>query len=155
MEKNKDTSLFIIVILIVVLVGALFWLLVEGNFIDPSAKTYDDLEDSLNLEATPENGYGVKVANDTNLGSYLAGPNGHTLYTTTLKECGEACLQNWPPYIVSAPQDSSSGPIGVVSFGSLYQQTYNNVPLYYYIGDEEPGDINGHALNGVWFVARP
>ena len=30
--------------------------------------------------------------------------------------------------------------------------TYNQMPLYYWVGDVEPGDTNGQAVNDVWYV---
>jgi predicted lipoprotein with Yx(FWY)xxD motif len=36
------------------------------------------------------------------------------------------------------------------------QTTYNGLPLYYYIGDFKPGDINGHLQEeGRWLLASP
>ena len=35
------------------------------------------------------------------------------------------------------------------------QTTFQGWPLYYFAGDNEPGDINGDGVNGVWFVAKP
>ena len=29
---------------------------------------------------------------------------------------------------------------------------YNNWPLYYYVGDVGPGDVDGQGVDGVWFV---
>ena len=36
-----------------------------------------------------------------------------------------------------------------------WQVTYNQKPLYFYIGDFGPGDVTGHSLNDAWFVAAP
>jgi plastocyanin len=35
------------------------------------------------------------------------------------------------------------------------QVTYNGIPLYYYIKDTKAGDLNGQALNNVWFLVAP
>lgn len=154
MESKKDTSFLIIILLIIIAAAILFWLLIGGSFVAPTEEKYEALQEELGIIAAPENGYGVQVKNDASLGAYLAGPNSKTLYTTTLKECDAKCLSLWPPYIVSASQETS-GALGTIRFGTVYQQTYNSIPLYYYSGDEKAGDINGHAKGGVWFVARP
>jgi hypothetical protein len=36
-----------------------------------------------------------------------------------------------------------------------FQVTYNGSPLYYYITDMAPGDVNGQGVGGVWFVISP
>jgi predicted lipoprotein with Yx(FWY)xxD motif len=38
------------------------------------------------------------------------------------------------------------------------QVTYNGHPLYYYVGDTNPGDTNGEQLNqfgGLWYAVSP
>jgi len=32
------------------------------------------------------------------------------------------------------------------------QVTYNDQPLYYYVGDDEVGDLEGQGVAGAWFV---
>ena len=34
------------------------------------------------------------------------------------------------------------------------QVTYNGAPLYYFAGDVNPGDRNGHGVGASWFVAE-
>lgn len=33
--------------------------------------------------------------------------------------------------------------------------TYGDWPLYYYVGDTVPGDVNGQGLDGEWFAVAP
>ncbi|MGW2850241.1 hypothetical protein ACWC5G_36810, partial [Streptomyces sp. NPDC001274] len=33
--------------------------------------------------------------------------------------------------------------------------TYGDWPLYYYVGDMGPGDVNGQGLDGEWFAVSP
>jgi predicted lipoprotein with Yx(FWY)xxD motif len=33
--------------------------------------------------------------------------------------------------------------------------TYNEMPLYYWVGDEQPGDTTGQDVNQVWYVVSP
>ena len=38
------------------------------------------------------------------------------------------------------------------------QVTYGGWPLYYYVGDSEPGEISGHgreSFDGVWYLVAP
>jgi predicted lipoprotein with Yx(FWY)xxD motif len=35
------------------------------------------------------------------------------------------------------------------------QVTYNDLPLYYFSGDQAAGDLEGQGLNDVWWVLSP
>ena len=35
------------------------------------------------------------------------------------------------------------------------QVTYNGHPLYYFSGDQAPGDTNGQGIGDIWFVVSP
>ena len=35
------------------------------------------------------------------------------------------------------------------------QLAYNDIPLYYFLGDKAAGDVNGQTIGGVWFVVSP
>jgi predicted lipoprotein with Yx(FWY)xxD motif len=123
-------------------------------FITPTDNALNKLEDEL-YNTTPSNGYGVMLKTDEKLGKYLAGPNGMTLYVTSEENCANECLNTWAPYIVGSPVQGESGALGTIKRGNAYQQTYNKIPLYYYRGDLEVGDIKGHNVGGIWFVTRP
>jgi LPXTG-motif cell wall-anchored protein len=106
----------------------------------------------------------VSVAQLGSLGSVLVGPNGMTLYyytkdTANVSNCTGACAQAWPPLTVTgAPTAGAgvSGTLGVLTRADGSQQvTYNGWPLYYYVGDQKPGDANGQNVGGVWYVATP
>jgi predicted lipoprotein with Yx(FWY)xxD motif len=154
MERNSK-NLLVLVLLVIAVALALIWYLVSNKFINPYENIVSNSEKEL-YEASPLNGYGVAVKSDSKFGDYLAGPNGKTLYTTTLAECTGDCLEAWLPYIVSAPEENDEGGIiGTVKRVNAYQQTYRGAPLYYYRLDENIGDIKGHAVGGVWFAARP
>ena len=110
----------------------------------------------------------VSVVTSTELGSYLvAGPGhdlaGFTLYTWDRdnggpdSQCYDGCADTWPPYTINTAA-ALSGPAGVNlgtttrTDGSL-QVTLNNEPLYFYIGDTQAGDTEGHTRGGTWWVA--
>ena len=64
--------------------------------------------------------------------------------------CDGACANAWPPYVVRS-RPSSAGPgrrTGAIRRGDgRLQVTYNGHPLYYYAGDQKPGDTTGQGLN--------
>jgi predicted lipoprotein with Yx(FWY)xxD motif len=99
------------------------------------------------------------------LGTYLVGPDGRTLYyftqdvTPGVSACSGDCLTNWPPLLVEEGSTLSAGE-GVTGTlasapqadGSI-QATYRGRPLYYFVGDTEPGQTTGQGKGDVWFVA--
>lgn len=102
---------------------------------------------------------GVHVA-DTDAGSALVGPDGLTLYVFTSdtdgeSTCYDACAELWPPVPgdteISSDLDASIFDTTTRDDGSE-QLTVNDMPLYWYEPDEEPGDALGQGFSGVWFV---
>ncbi|MGI8517232.1 MAG: COG4315 family predicted lipoprotein [Acidimicrobiia bacterium] len=109
--------------------------------------------------AATEGGATVQVAT-SDLGEILTDAEGMTLYLFTPDEqsdptCYDQCAENWPPLTESVA-------VGAGLDASLLapapraddteQVTYNGWPLYYFIGDEAPGDVNGQGLNDIWWV---
>jgi predicted lipoprotein with Yx(FWY)xxD motif len=110
--------------------------------------------------------YTVRVSSNDDLGSFLVGANGMTLYMFTNDEentsnCYGQCAENWPPLLVQpgevpVPGFGVDGELGVtVRDDDTLQVTYNGMPLYYWINDEAPGDTTGQGVNDVWFVVAP
>jgi predicted lipoprotein with Yx(FWY)xxD motif len=102
----------------------------------------------------------ITVGRGSELGNLLVGPDGMTLYLFTPDDanCVDGCLENWPPLTVEDEDEITTsyrltGGTGVFERedGTL-QVTYNDVPLYYFANDEDPGDTNGQGLNDVWYV---
>ena len=73
--------------------------------------------------------------------------------------CTGGCVADWP--IVPATTRLSSGPglsakLGVlVRPGGARQLTLAGNPLYYFAGDQRPGDTRGEGIGGVWFLLEP
>jgi predicted lipoprotein with Yx(FWY)xxD motif len=154
MENNKRHKLvWAILVFVLLLAIAISWFISRDTSL-LSGGNKDATADEV-YEVTPENGYGVSIVTDPELGSYLTGPNGLALYVTDEDTCIGSCLESWKPYIVSAPEVNSTGVVSSVPRGNAFQQTYNGEPLYFYRLDEKAGDIGGHAVGGKWFVARP
>ncbi len=99
------------------------------------------------------------------LGTYLVGPDGRTLYEFTrdvtpgVSACTGGCLDAWPPLAVAdgvsvVAGDGVTGTLGVITRDDgTMQATYRGRPLYYFASDTAAGDTNGQGVNGVWFVA--
>jgi predicted lipoprotein with Yx(FWY)xxD motif len=106
----------------------------------------------------------VSVA-QTSLGPTLVGANGRTLYLfegdkpnrSTLPAAGFAI---WPAFTSAGKPQAGSGTaaneIGTIAGSG--QVTYNGHPLYYYVGDQKPGQTTGQGLNqfgALWYVLSP
>lgn len=114
----------------------------------------------------------IKLARVQNFGLFLTDGADRTLYATDndkkdTSTCTGNCLQNWPPFIVKATPQAApplqGTTIGVSATlistftradGAL-QAEYDGRPLYYYSGDKNPGDVNGHNVGNVWHVLSP
>jgi predicted lipoprotein with Yx(FWY)xxD motif len=99
---------------------------------------------------------------ETPAGAALAGQGGLTLYILTDEadgtiHCVDDCATNWPPLTGTVNAgDADASLLGTIDRpdGSV-QATYDGFPLYYFAGDQAPGDSNGEGLGGVWFIADP
>ncbi len=116
--------------------------------------------------AAPAAGSGnVQTANNSKLGQILVTSSGFTLYTFELDKpgvsnCTDAtCVTYWPPLTASAQPVASvqlPGKLGLITRpDGKMQVTYNDLPLYTFLGDKKAGDATGNGLNengGIWHV---
>jgi predicted lipoprotein with Yx(FWY)xxD motif len=102
----------------------------------------------------------AKVA-ETPRGTTLVDPKGMTLYTfdndktAGTSACNGKCAVNWPPFM--APPDAANmdkWTVIVRSDGSK-QWAYKGKPLYRWMEDKKPGDVDGDGRFNVWHVAVP
>ncbi|MFG2001841.1 hypothetical protein ACGFNU_22085 [Spirillospora sp. NPDC048911] len=103
----------------------------------------------------------VKVGK-TALGAVLTDGTGRTLYGFTPDKegqstCVDACVATWPA-LASKDQPGAgdgvqTGLLKRIQRGEgTFQASYGNWPLYYYAGDQRPGDAEGQGVDGQWFV---
>lgn len=104
----------------------------------------------------------------SSLGQILVDGNGKSLYlfeadSGTRSTCSGACAQAWPPLTTNgAPKAASTASPSLLgtttrSDGTA-QVTYRGHPLYYFVGDNKPGDTNGEgstAFGAGWDVLSP
>ncbi|WP_010137519.1 COG4315 family predicted lipoprotein [Oceanicola sp. S124] len=88
----------------------------------------------------------------------LVDDKGMTLYTFDIDQggaskCYDGCAVDWPPYLAGADASASGDFSTVARTDGTSQWAYKGAPLYYWIGDAEPGDTNGDGIGGVWHVA--
>ena len=105
----------------------------------------------------------VEVA-DTDLGEVLVDGEGRTLYLFDADEqaastCYDDCAANWPPLLDDDPVAGEGTDDGLLATtereDGQTQVTYDEWPLYHWIGDEQPGDVEGQGVQDVWWVMAP
>jgi len=106
---------------------------------------------------------GIMIS-QTSLGSIITDDRGMSLYTfdtdvTGISKCNGKCAVTWPPLITSG-SGLDSIPVALISDISNIQRddgttqiAYKGMPLYYYIGDSNPGDMKGDGIGGIWHIA--
>ena len=116
----------------------------------------------------------INISSNSTLGNILTDKEGRTLYffsndVNGQNSCTGGCESLWPVFNIDNFSASSisadlsfSDFATVTNAGGKTQLTYKGWPLYYYAplvnginAIEAPGQTNGEAFNGVWFVAKP
>jgi predicted lipoprotein with Yx(FWY)xxD motif len=107
----------------------------------------------------------VSSAANSEFGTILTDGTGRTLYffdndkpIKPQSSCTGQCVKAWPIVPASSGKTVGSG-VDAAKLGQIVrtdgqmQLTYNNWPLYTYIGDSAAGDTNGQGVGGTWHVA--
>jgi predicted lipoprotein with Yx(FWY)xxD motif len=78
-------------------------------------------------------------------------------------QCSGECARAWPPYIARGALEqgagAAAGELGVTRRADGRRQvTFDGRPLYYYVGDRQPGQVlcqNVSEYGGFWLILRP
>ncbi|QSG05735.1 twin-arginine translocation signal domain-containing protein [Halapricum desulfuricans] len=107
----------------------------------------------------------VSVRSTDNYGDVLVGPDGMTLYMFVPdgdadgSTCYDACATTWLPLTVAESPSAADNVTATLSTiardDGPTQVLAGEWPLYYYAGDDTPGDVNGQGVNDAWYVLRP
>ena len=99
---------------------------------------------------------------DTSLGNVLTDENGMTLYIFDRDEVGASasactggCINAWPPFLASEGAEAHDDwtLVDVEYQGAVQKMwAYQGLPLYYWMGDQNPGDTTGDGVGEVWHV---
>lgn len=128
---------------------------------DTSGGGYGSYKSGGSASAGAGSGSGGITMATTSLGSVLVGPNGKTLYmftpdTATTSACSGTCAATWPPLTGTMPSLGTG--LNASDFGTVTradgttQISFHGHPLYYYGGDQAPGDTKGQGLFQKWYV---
>lgn len=121
------------------------------------------------LVPAPASAHGRKVTlGRTDYGKVLVDGHGRALYLFTREKrgakprCYGACASAWPPFLSKA-RPRAGARVKQSKLGTTRradgrrQATYAGHPLYYYVGDRKPGQVNCQAAyeyGGGWFVVK-
>lgn len=116
--------------------------------------------------ANAQAGAKVSVSSSPELGKFLVGEGGFTLYMyppdkINESTCYDKCADSWPPFIVESldklsVEDGIPGKFDVTKrTDNSMQVTYNGMPLYYWFKDAKAGDTTGHRVGRIWWVVAP
>jgi len=107
----------------------------------------------------------VSVRDHDDHGDILVGPDGMTLYMFVPdgdadgSTCYDGCASTWPPLTIEGSPTAGSGVTAALSTitrdSGDTQVVAGEWPLYYYAGDDSPGEANGQDLNDAWYVLGP
>jgi predicted lipoprotein with Yx(FWY)xxD motif len=119
--------------------------------------------------ASPQvTGITIKLGN-SKLGEILVGPSGRTVYlfladSGTSSNCNSAsCVQNWPPVLTKGAPQAGPG-VSASLLGTTTRKdgttevTYAGHPLYYFIADQQAGQVSGQGIDAFgapWYVVSP
>lgn len=123
--------------------------------------------DSPSAQAAPASGQvRLGVGRSDRYGAYVTDAGGRALYLLEDgRDCYDACMGVWPPLLAGGAAAAASDPalrperIGTARRrDGMLQVTYGGHPLYYYVGDQRPGDTMGQHVEdawGEWYLVGP
>lgn len=115
---------------------------------------------------SPGSAVALKVGH-TSLGKVLVDSQGMTVYLLTADQpnkstCSTQCLAYWSPVAAPKAGTKTSGvtaPVGrTESSAGAPMATVGGWPLYTFVKDQAPGDVQGEGVasfGGVWYAVSP
>ncbi|NMO51622.1 hypothetical protein HH310_10515 [Actinoplanes sp. TBRC 11911] len=110
----------------------------------------------------------LNATENEQIGTYVTDGAGRTLYRfdkdtnkPPKSNCNGDCQKAWPPLLIKSPgkifpKGVDPKILGYVERADGHcQVTINGWPVYYFIADAKPGDLNGQGVNGTWFAVAP
>jgi predicted lipoprotein with Yx(FWY)xxD motif len=110
----------------------------------------------------------LNATENAQIGTYVTDGAGRTLYRfdkdtnkPPRSNCNGDCQKAWPPLLIKSPGKIFPKGIDPKILGYVEradghcQVTINGWPVYYFIADAKPGDLNGQGVNGKWFAVAP
>lgn len=100
------------------------------------------------------------VTGELNGETFLMDAQKMTLYTFDkdaqgVSNCYDDCATKWPPLMGQAGMDLANGYSLIERKDGGMQVAYKGQPLYLWFKDNQPGEMTGDGVKGVWHTARP
>jgi predicted lipoprotein with Yx(FWY)xxD motif len=153
-------------IVTVIAACALLFAACGGGDDEPEAGGGQDEAQTETTQAQEEAAATIEVAS-ASMGDIVVDSEGNTLYMFVPDQekngkptCYEDCAEAWPALeaqgeLVAGDGLDQSLLESVERTDGTSQVAYNDLPLYYFSGDEAAGDTNGQGLMDVWYVVSP
>ena len=122
---------------------------------------------TMPVAAEPEERPATIMVGASDYGQILFDGRGRALYAFTRdprgrSACAGPCADSWPPYLLRGALRAGAGAEASLLAttqrpNGARQVTYGGRPLYYWIGDREPGEVgcqNVFEFGGLWLVVR-
>jgi predicted lipoprotein with Yx(FWY)xxD motif len=110
--------------------------------------------------------YTILVEDNATYGNVIANDSGRVLYlykadtpNSGKSNCYGGCAQVWPIFytanITAAPGINASAFNTITRTDGTKQTTYMGWPLYFYVGDKNPGEVSGQGIQNFYVVTVP
>jgi predicted lipoprotein with Yx(FWY)xxD motif len=129
---------------------------------DTNGQAVESIWCVLDAKGVPQQKPATVAVASSSLGKVLTDARGSTLYMYAndkngQSSCTGACLANWIPlHTFGAPAAGTGAQAGLLGStkrsDGVVQATYNKHPLYYFGGDQGPGQVKGQAFKNLWFA---
>jgi predicted lipoprotein with Yx(FWY)xxD motif len=131
-------------------------------FSGPSAKDLKPSSDKRKGSHVIE----LNATENAQIGTYISDGAGRTLYRFDLDKknkstCNGDCTIAWPPLLIKSPGKIYPNGIDPKLISYIERDDHScqvaiaGRPVYYFVGDDKPGDIKGQGINGKWFAVGP
>ncbi|MCE7083075.1 SCO0930 family lipoprotein [Streptomyces sp. ST2-7A] len=122
--------------------------------------------DNAAQETAGEEGPALSVVQDPSLGPIVTDAKGRTLYRfdkdsawPMISNCEGECLDTWKPALPVDPEEIKGIDAELISTlerdDGTEQLAIDCWPVYWFTGDENPGDTTGHGAGDLWFAVTP
>jgi predicted lipoprotein with Yx(FWY)xxD motif len=170
---NRTVWVVAIVLVIVILVAAVYALIgqskpqtttVSTTILSSQSTTILSSQNTTTIKSQTAAQAQIATMFNATTGNYLTTSSGITLYLYTKdvpysgnSSCYGLCGTHWFPFYANIsgvlPYGVNASEFGTITrTNGTMQLTYEGWPLYTYIGDTEPGQMNGQGIGGIWYV---